>query len=105
MSEAQDKDDKDEGKKTLSLGGGKGTLSLGKNVAAATPARQNIAQGRGRTIAVEVQRSKRAAPGQGKADDAGDLRHLTDEEREARLRALRGAEETAKRRQEELLRA
>ncbi len=105
MSEAQDKDDKDEGKKTLSLGGGKGTLSLGKNVAAAAPARQNIAQGRGRTIAVEVQRSKRAAPGQGKADDAGDLRHLTDEEREARLRALRGAEETAKRRQEELLRA
>ena len=118
MTETKDKKDGEATgggeKKTLSLGG-KGTLSLKGGAAggAASPARQNIAQGRGRTVAVEVRR-KRSGPGvrEEEADTAapqtapaaasgGDaLRQLSDAEREARIRALRAAEEEAKRRAE-----
>jgi translation initiation factor IF-2 len=100
MSEANEAKDKD--KKTLSLGGAK-TLSLkGAPGASGPPApapRQNVPHGRGRTVAVEVIRSKRAAPGE--QGPGGDLKHLTSEEREVRLRALREAEEAARKRAEE----
>ncbi len=108
-------DTKDQDKKTLSLGG-KGTLSLKspsqtKSAGASQPGsgapapRQNMSQGRGKTIAVEVLR-KRTGP----ADKTGGAsefvagssgattdspRVLTGEEREARMRALREAEETS----------
>ncbi|MBU0800976.1 MAG: translation initiation factor IF-2 N-terminal domain-containing protein, partial [Alphaproteobacteria bacterium] len=119
MTEAKDKDKENEGgeKKTLSLGG-KGTLTLKGGAAGGAPARQNIAQGRGRTVAVEVRRKRSgAAPGV-RADSPDDmdpptpqerspaagggeaLRQLTPEEREARVRALRLADEESKRRAE-----
>jgi translation initiation factor IF-2 len=121
MTETKDKKDGEATggeKKTLSLGGGKGTLSLKGGAAggAATAARQNIAQGRGRTVAVEVRRKRSGAPGSREeemdapapqaaaptpAATGGDnLRQLSDAEREARIRALRAAEEDAKRRAE-----
>jgi translation initiation factor IF-2 len=98
MSEAQDKE-----KKTLSLGGGK-TLSLKAGASAAPAAapvqRQNVPHSRGaqRTVAVEVRR-KRTGPGE--AEGEGGAKHLTSEEREVRLRALREAEEAARKRAEE----
>jgi len=119
MTETQDKKDGEATggeKKTLSLGG-KGTLSLKGGAAggAATPARQNIAQGRGRTVAVEVRRKRTGAPGSREeemdtpapvaapapASSGGEaLRQLSDAEREARIRALRAADEESKRRAE-----
>jgi translation initiation factor IF-2 len=116
MSEAKDKGKDTEEKKTLSLGG-KGTLSLKSGAGGAGPARQNISQGRGRTVAVEVRR-KRSGPATGRADGPDEaetqaapaapaqtggndaLRQLTAEEREARVRALRLAEEEAQKRAE-----
>ncbi|HEY8191936.1 MAG TPA: translation initiation factor IF-2 [Alphaproteobacteria bacterium] len=97
MSETKDKET--EGKKTLSLGG-KGTLSLkGASAPASAPSSsQNVSQGgRGgpsRTVSVEVRRSRTGPrPGEKPGDmPLSDLHHLTPEEREARLRALRAAE-------------
>jgi translation initiation factor IF-2 len=97
MSETKDKET--EGKKTLSLGG-KGTLSLkGASAPASGPSSsQSVSPGgRGgpsRMVSVEVRRSRtgpRPADIPGGAP-GGDLHHLTPEEREARLRALRAAE-------------
>lgn len=119
MTETKDKENEGgEKKKTLSLGGSKGTLTLkGGGAAAGGPSRQNIAQGRGRTVAVEVRRKRTGARADGteegvldtpapaaapqQAATGGDaLRQLTAEEREARVRALRLAEEESKRRAE-----
>ena len=99
MSETKE-DNKE--KKTLSLGGGKGTLSLKPGGGGPAP-RQNITQSRGKTISVEVRR-KRTGPAERPGSDeesAPDLRHLSEGERENRLRALREAEESSRRRQEE----
>lgn len=88
MSETKDKE-----KKTLSLGGGKGTLSLKGGVPSSGG--QSITHGgRGgsRTVAVEVRR-RRTGGTEAEQSEAGSP-HLTDEEREARLRALREAQET-----------
>ncbi len=105
MSETKDKDTK----KTLTLGG-KGTLSIKAPAGPSGPVRQNIAQGRGKVVAVEVLR-KRSATGpagdktggesaQG-SDEITDLHQLTEEERDARLRALKEADEYARRKKEE----
>ena len=106
-------DTQDTQKKTLSLGGK--TLSLGAKPAVAAPgvaagagagagagARQSMSQGRGKTISVEVQR-KRAGPGETERE-IGDTSRLSNDEREARLRAVRAAEETSRRRAEEAAR-
>jgi translation initiation factor IF-2 len=119
MSEANDKENKDGEKKTLSLGG-KGTLTLkASGTAAAAPRQQNISQGRGRTVAVEV-RKKRSGPTGPKADTPESIEveapierapvstqqaapsgnQLTNEEHENRVRAILAAEEAAKRRAE-----
>lgn len=112
MSETKDKDTAEDAstggkKKTLSLGG---TLSLKSS---GSGARRGESGGRGKTgVAVEVRRrrSTTAAPKEApKTEEAAeaapeansDLRQLTDEEREARKKALKLAEEDAKRKEEE----
>jgi len=114
MNEKKDNttvDNEEKKPSTLSLGGGKGTLSLkGAPASGAGPVRQNVAQGRGKTVSVEVRRAKRTGPAPATPatpeqvlEQSEQLRHLTGEEREARLRALREAEEYNKRKQEEAL--
>ena len=115
MTEAKDKETPTEEKKTLSLGG-KGTLSLKGGAAPAagpggTQIRQSLSQGRGKTVAVEVRRKRgpdaRATdeevdtpppfvPGSG-----NEIRQLTTEERDARIRALQQADEDSRRRKAE----
>ncbi|MCB1592988.1 MAG: translation initiation factor IF-2 [Alphaproteobacteria bacterium] len=80
--------DKDKGSKTLSLSGK--TLSL---KGASGPSRGVSPASHGPSVAVEVRRKRKTSVGQeGKsgAEDKKDL-HLTDEEREARARALKEA--------------
>jgi translation initiation factor IF-2 len=92
MTETKDKKPTEE-KKTLSLG--KGTLSLkpGGSVAKPSPQRQHIAQGRGKTVSVEVRRKRASGPGDRPVD--ADAQHqLTTEELDARARALREAQES-----------
>ncbi len=113
MSETKDKEkqtEENQEKKTLSLG--KGTLSL-KGGSSKAPPVQNLSQGRGKTVAVEVRRKRvggQAAPAtpSPESDSPDDsttgksaLRQLTAEEREARMRALQQAEIDAKRKKEE----
>lgn len=101
---------KDNEKKTLSLGGAKGTLSL-KGGAAAGGAKPTMSQPSrsGKTVAVEVRRKRsgsatppmaRPQTGEQMEDEnsalSNELRKLTPEEREARIRALQLAEEEAK---------
>lgn len=100
--------DKTEEKKTLSLGG-KGTLSLGGGGAGAARTQQSGPARGGRTVAVEVRRKRGAAQAPEAKPEVQDnipapaapsvdaavseqLRQLTPEEREARMRALREAE-------------
>ncbi len=98
MSEAQDKE-KDE-KKTLSLG--KGTLSIKPGSGGGGRSSvQNISQGRGKTVAVEVRRKRGPAGASEGQDGQSELHQLTSEEREARMRALKEAEEAAQRKKEE----
>ncbi len=103
MSDTKDK----ETKKTLSLGG---TLSLKGGSKPSSV--QNISQGRGKTVAVEVRRKRSAAPTTPSPTPAtgddnkqqpqqGELHQLTSEEREARMRALQEAEKEAQRKKEE----
>lgn len=89
----------DNERKKLSLSG-KGTLSL-KAPVGSGPAKQNVAMGRtARPVAVEVKKKRGAAaetskqkiPGSG---DSADL-HLTDAEREARVRALQQSQSNPK---------
>ena len=95
-----------EPKKVLSLGGAKPKLELkkpapGEAKAAAGSVRQSFSHGRSKTVAVEVKRkriegavgpSQTDAGGKGsKASSGGAARQLTQEERESRMRALRGA--------------
>jgi translation initiation factor IF-2 len=87
-----DAKDKTEEKKTLSLGG---TLSL-KGAPGAAKSITSSGRGGGRTVAVEVRRKRGAvAAADEPAENSlgGDLRNLTSSEREARIRALKQAEE------------
>ncbi len=111
MTESNDQ----ERKKVLHLSPGKGKLELKKTVDAGS-VRQSFSHGRSKTVTVEVKRKrtleKGAAPGvadggaaarraaeglptksgQGKGQRGGNtVRQLTKEEREARVRALKGA--------------
>lgn len=113
MSETKDKETTEEKpteakKKTLSLGG---TLSLKPS---GTGAAKRGDSGRGKPgVAVEVKRRRttpapvKEAPKADLPADSGDdenkaeLRNLTDEEREARVKALKLAEEEAKRKEEQ----
>ncbi len=100
----ENKDDKAEGSKKLSLGGGKKTLSLGG--AKAAKIRQQMEGARtGGGIAVEVRRSKRVAPVIEEKQEApapskpvatdtkeqAALRGMTPAEREARAKMIRDA--------------
>ncbi|MDP2206103.1 MAG: translation initiation factor IF-2 [Alphaproteobacteria bacterium] len=81
----------------LTLGAGKGTLSLKAPVSAGS-ARQNVAVGRSaKPVAVEVKkrRGRDAEQARQQDDQHGDL-HLTDAEREARIRALQQAQHAPK---------
>lgn len=107
MSETKDK----EKKKTLSLGG---TLSLKGGASKPVPSPASTPTRGGGKVAVEVKRRRAATPAEetekksqgsddstaGKSSQEG-LRQLTAEEREARIRALREAEEASKRKAEE----
>ena len=83
-----------ETKKPLTLGA-KSTLTLKAPVGANVGARQGIAMGRSaKPVAVEVKKKRGAsaeAAKQAAADEANDL-HLTEAEREARVRALQQAQ-------------
>lgn len=89
-----------EGKKVLSLGGAKPKLELKKpadgGAAHAGSVRQSFSHGRSKTVAVEVKRKREGeqAPRGGSIEPqrGGKApRQLTQEERDARVRALRGA--------------
>ena len=91
-----------EGKKVLSLGGAKPKLELKKSTepgaANAGSVRQSFSHGRSKTVAVEVKRKRegevapRGASDNDKSGRSGSApRQLTQEERDARVRALRGA--------------
>jgi translation initiation factor IF-2 len=95
-------------KKTLSLGGSKGTLSLKGNTGGGQhQITQTLARGQSRGVAIEVRKKRGAAAhteqgaeGATSPTEAAEL-HLTSEEKEARLRALQKAKEDDERRQEE----
>jgi translation initiation factor IF-2 len=88
-----ERNDQDREKKTLSLSP-KGKLQLNKTGGDANQVRQSFSHGRSKAVTVEVKR-KRAVdkPGarSGDAKGKGGVRGLTDEERESRMRALKGA--------------
>ncbi len=86
----------DQGTKKLTLSG-KGTLSLKAPVGAAGP-RQGVAVGRSsRPVAVEVKKKRGAAAETARqhSDANADL-HLTDAEKEARIKALQSAQQSPK---------
>jgi len=99
MAEQDKKEPKKEQPKEsgkLTLGAGKGTLSLKAPVSTGAP-RQNVAVGRSaKPVAVEVKKRRgREAEQARQQDDHQDL-HLTDAEREARTRALQQAQHAPK---------
>jgi translation initiation factor IF-2 len=98
----------DDKKKTLSLG--KGTLSLKGGSAGGSGnaglVQQSFSGGRSKAVAVEVRRSKRAGPGEKAPEspatqDGGADSHLSEEERQARQKALELAREEAEKREAE----
>ncbi len=90
-------------KKTLSLGGTKGTLSLKGGSPGQQHITQTLARGQSRGVAIEVRKKRGAgAHNSQNPDDSGDAdAHLSHEERDARLRALQKAKEDDDRRREE----
>ena len=89
-------DKSEEQKKTLTAG--KGTLSL-KSPLGAGPARHNVAMGRSaKPVAVEVKKKRGAQADTAKArgEGSGSDLHLTDAERESRIRALQHAQQNPK---------
>jgi translation initiation factor IF-2 len=98
MADKTEKSGKDDTtKKKLSLSG-KGTLSL-KSPVTGGASRQNVAMSRSsRPVAVEVKKKRGAAAEASKpsADDQSHDLHLTDSEREARIRALQQAQTSPK---------
>ena len=122
MTDSNDQDQK----KVLHLSGsGKGKLELKKPVE--TQVRQSFSHGRSKPVTVEVKRKRavekgalpgvadggaaarqaaqgipvRGVPGQRQRGGGGAVRQLTNQEREARIRALQGAAEDSRRRAEE----
>lgn len=94
-----------EEKKTLSLGGSKGTLSLKGGIAGQQVITQTLARGQSRGVAIEVRKKRgaQAAPTAPGSDDAlspqsTSAEHLTSGERDARLHALQKAHEEEERR-------
>lgn len=94
-------------KKTLSLGGGKGTLSLG-NAQAAKIRQQMEGVRQGGGIAVEVRKKRVSAdhqeeetPPQEDNESTSALRQMTSTEREARAQMIREALEAEEKRKEE----
>jgi translation initiation factor IF-2 len=88
-----EQNDQDREKKVLSLSN-RGKLEL-KKATDASQVRQSFSHGRSKTVTVEVKR-KRAAEQKspsagGKFSGADNMRSLSEEEREARLKAVRGA--------------
>lgn len=101
-----------EEKKTLSLGGSgsgnsgsgtKGTLSLKGSAPGQQHITQTLARGQSRGVTIEVRKKRGAGAAQGGAGEDGvnPDDHLTNDEREARLRALQKAKEDDERRREE----
>ncbi|MDD3020086.1 MAG: translation initiation factor IF-2 [Alphaproteobacteria bacterium] len=94
----------DKDKKTLSLGGSKGTLSLKGGAPGQQHITQTLARGQSRGVTIEV-RKKRGAGAQnspaGSSEFANPDDHLTNDEREVRLRALQKAKEDDEKRREE----
>src|ERR1700722_13517096 len=91
--------DKSDNEQTKPATAGKGTLSL-KSPLGAGAARHNVAMGRSaKPVAVEVRKKRGAQADMAKtrANEAfgGDL-HLTDAERESRIRALQHAQQNPK---------
>ncbi|MGZ9096720.1 MAG: translation initiation factor IF-2 [Micavibrio sp.] len=120
MTDTTEKTDDDKTKKApLSLGGGKGTLSLKGGAAVGAKATISQPSRSGKTVAVEVRRKRTgsttapmarpqtethveeeiivAPPPAATSPLTNELRKLTSEEREARIRALQQAEEDSKR--------
>lgn len=100
MAEQDKKEPKKEQPKEggkLTLGSGKGTLSLKAPVSAGS-SRQNVAVGRSaKPVAVEVKKRRgRDAEQARQADDNQQDLHLTDAEREARTRALQQSQHAPK---------
>lgn len=93
-----------EEKKTLSLGGSKGTLSLKGGSPGQQHITQTLARGQSRGVTIEV-RKKRGAAAQAAAEEqaaaASAEDHLTNDEKEARIRALQKSKEDDERRREE----
>lgn len=95
----------DQDKKTLSLGGSKGTLSLKGMGPGQQQITQTLARGQSRGVQIEVRKKRGAVPLTGQNPDGTDAghpdAHLTNDEREVRLRALQKAKEDEDRRREE----
>ncbi len=91
-------------KKTLSLGGSKGTLSLKGGAPGQQHITQTLARGQSRGVTIEV-RKKRGAGAQNSPSGTDDGQnpddHLTNDEREVRLRALQKAKEDDEKRRED----
>lgn len=99
MAEQDKKEPKKEQPKEsgkLTLGAGKGTLSLKAPVSTGA-ARQNVAVGRSaKPVAVEVKKRRGREAEQARQQDEHQDLHLTDAEREARTRALQQAQHAPK---------
>ena len=99
MAEQDKKEPKKEQPKEggkLSLGSGKGTLSLKAPVSAGS-SRQNVAVGRSaKPVAVEVKKRRGRDAENARHGDDNQQEHLTDAEREVRTRALQQAQHAPK---------
>ncbi|MEQ8229133.1 MAG: translation initiation factor IF-2 [Rhodospirillales bacterium] len=107
MAETTEKDkaDKDRGGGKLGLSSGGGKLSLNKTVEK-RQTRQNFSHGRSKMVTVEVKKRRSISPGkdetrqdaapEAQVEDDGDapIRELTEQEREARQKALDTAKQT-----------
>ncbi|HOO50155.1 MAG TPA: translation initiation factor IF-2 [Alphaproteobacteria bacterium] len=90
-------------KKTLSLGGSKGTLSLKGGAPGQQHITQTLARGQSRGVTIEVRKKRGAGAAADTAKSEEDLAetNLTNDEKEARLKALQKAKEDDERRREE----
>ncbi len=90
-------------KKTLSLGGSKGTLSLKGGAPGQQHITQTLARGQSRGVTIEVRKKRGAAAASEnvKSEEENQDTTLTNDEKEARLRALQKAKEDDERRREE----
>ena len=96
----------DQEKKTLSLGGSKGTLSLKGGTPGQQHITQTLARGQSRGVAIEVRKKRgaTAAPANASGDENAAEQtdaHLSNDERDARLKALQKAKEDEERRRED----